>query len=88
MFIYSTVLKRLKRETKSKVATNLQRDLGIDAEGEVVVDDIERQVVLAAFIRWRTIQIPVNLQHPTIHLKNRHLKSHKEKMADAKSTPA
>ena len=51
MFIYSTVLKRLKRETKSKVATNLQCDLGIDAEGEVVVDDIQRQVVLAAFIR-------------------------------------
>ncbi len=47
----------------------MQSDLGVDAEREVVVDNVERQVVLAAIIGRRTFGISIDLQDPTIHLQ-------------------
>ena len=51
-----------------KTKSDLERDLRVDAEGEVVVDDVERQVVFAAVVRRRTLLAPVHLQRPPVHL--------------------
>ena len=48
----------------------LQSDLGVNAEREVVVDDVERQVVLAAIVGRRTFRVSIDLQDPTVHLQS------------------
>ena len=53
---------------RMKTKSDLERDLRVDAEGEVVVDDVERQVVFAAVVRRRTLLAPVHLQRPPVHL--------------------
>ena len=52
-----------------KTKSDLERDLRVDAEGEVVVNDVERQVVFAAVVRRRTLLAPVHLQRPPVHLE-------------------
>ena len=52
-----------------KTKSDLERDLRVDAEGEVVVDDVERQIVFAAVVRRRTLLAPVHLQRPPVHLE-------------------
>ena len=47
----------------------LKSNLSVYAEGEVVVDDVQRQIIFTPIVgRW-TLGVPLNLEDPSVHLQ-------------------